>query len=104
MAAFPATRGIVAPRSRARILARASLVQLAIVAVLEVSVSRGSEVAGVRLRGSATRWDGRVEILHEKAWGTVCDRSWDLKDANVSSSLQRSCMYERYMQLNKLCV
>ena len=83
------TRCTAAPRGRARALARAALAQLAIVAVLEVSVSRCSEVAGVRLRGSETGWDGRVEILHEKAWGTVCDTGWDLADANVSSSVWR---------------
>uniref|UniRef100_A0A3B4GY83 Soluble scavenger receptor cysteine-rich domain-containing protein SSC5D n=1 Tax=Pundamilia nyererei TaxID=303518 RepID=A0A3B4GY83_9CICH len=36
----------------------------------------------IRLAGS-TRCSGRVEIFHNKIWGTVCDNGWDLNDAEV---------------------
>ncbi|KAM8953870.1 scavenger receptor class A member 5 isoform 1-T1 [Pelodytes ibericus] len=41
------------------------------------------EESVVRLVNGSGPHEGRVEVFHEKRWGTVCDDGWDKKDGDV---------------------
>ncbi|XP_064432428.1 T-cell differentiation antigen CD6 [Mirounga angustirostris] len=42
-----------------------------------------AENRDVRLVGSSSRCAGRVEMLEQGRWGSVCDDTWDLEDSHV---------------------
>lgn len=43
-------------------------------------------------------WVGRIELCVERTWTTLCDKTWDLKDAAVTC---RQLGYSSYgMQFN----
>ncbi|NXG68602.1 DMBT1 protein, partial [Baryphthengus martii] len=48
-----------------------------------VECSGNFEGDQIRLVNYSSRCAGRVEIFHNKQWGTVCDDNWDLLDAEV---------------------
>lgn len=41
------------------------------------------EAVMVRLVNGSGPHEGRVEVYHERRWGTVCDDGWDKKDGDV---------------------
>ena len=56
--------------------------------------SRRSQIRGIRLidsDGTTGGSQGRVEVLYNGRWGTICDDSWSNNDGRVA------CRYNTYL-------
>lgn len=52
-------------------------------------------IAGVRLVDGDDKCSGRVEVLRNNQWGTVCDLGWDFREAHVVC-LELGCGFAEY--------
>jgi hypothetical protein len=58
-----------------------------------------SQEGDIRLFGGRTENEGTVLIYHDGQWGSICDRGWDIRDANVACyqlGFQRALQSLRY--------
>ena len=48
---------------------------------------RSSSMATLRLVDGTVRKEGRLEIYHDREWGTICDDFWTREEADLSCRL-----------------
>ncbi len=58
-----------------------------------------SEIQGMRLVGGKSGLEGRVEILHDGRWGTLCDDGFSNNDAKVSLTPRPKYTTELYPKI-----
>ena len=50
--------------------------------ILHIDISRPVTVS-VRVQGGSQPYNGRVEVMYNGEWGTICNSGWDLNDARA---------------------
>ena len=53
------------------------------VSAVGIPATPSGDSSTIRLVGGRNQYEGRVEVYRNEEWQTVCDDSWDIKEAEV---------------------